>query len=88
MWEIFVETIPWDGMSAVEVFTTVVMNRERLNTDVISWSVIRRLIINLFTTQPIHRPTSDKVKHITLFYHYIIMYTLKIKKIIQRIPIQ
>ena len=62
IWEIFLESIPWAGMSAVEVFTKVVMNRERLNTDRISWSVVRRLITNLFTNQPVHRPTSDKVK--------------------------
>ena len=62
IWEIFLESIPWAGTSAVEVFTAVVMNKERLNTDGISWAVIRRLIVNLFTNQPVHRPTADKVK--------------------------
>ena len=64
IWEILVEAIPWAGMSAVEVFTTVVMNKERLNTDGISLNVVQRLIINLFTNQPVHRPSSEKIKKI------------------------
>jgi len=61
VWEIFTETIPWLNMNAVEIFTAVVINRERLNTDRIPWSVLRRLITNLFTNQPIHRHSCDKV---------------------------
>lgn len=73
IWEIIIEAIPWAGMGAVELFTTVVINRERLDTDEIPWSIIQRLIISLFTTQPIHRPTSDMV--IYYLHYFIIIYT-------------
>lgn len=81
IWEIFVETVPWAGMSALEIFTAVIMKRERLHTDRIPWSVVRRLIINLFTNQPVHRLSSDKVKwsfDFTAFYYYF--YTLRSRK--------
>lgn len=72
VWELFVEKIPWVGMGAVEVFTAVVMNGERLNTDKMPWSVVRRLIINLFTTQPVHRASSDKVTMSIVITYYLL----------------
>lgn len=90
IWEIFTETIPWAGMNAMEIFTTVVINRGRLNTDSIPWNVVRRLIINLFTNQPIHRHTCDKVKlNVDLVPSSIkFVHFFKIKKIIQGTPLQ
>lgn len=76
IWEIFIEAIPWAGMSATEVFTAVVLSRERLDTDRIAWSVVRRLIINLFTNQPDHRPSSDKVKFTILQLNTLLLHSI------------